>query len=79
MRNEVALAGCGVKLNVTGGMARSRTLISLTKTFTLQRTKNTQPLLSRRRRRRQLQGTWLMVTAKLGTVLFRNSQGSELL
>lgn len=66
--DAVAPANCAVKLNVTGGMARSWTLISLTKTFTLQRAENTQPLLLRRKRR------WAN-----GTVLCRNSHGLELL
>lgn len=71
--------GCAVKLDVTGGMARSRTLISLTKTFTLQRTKTHSHFLWRRKGGGGRGGGVLMVTAKLGTVLSRNSHGLELL
>jgi len=74
---EVALTGCAVKLNVTGGMAGSWTLISFTKTFTLQRTKTHSRFCGEEREEEA--GTRLMVTAQPGTVLSRNSHGSELL
>lgn len=75
--------GCAVKLDSTGGMARSWTLISLTKTFTLQRTKTHSHFCGEEREEeaeeRRGGGEWLMVTAKLGRVLSRNSHGLELL